>query len=49
MLLPILPAILAFYYFMRKQRHDGNDDDDDEATLLPGTRFDNWELAFGDH
>jgi hypothetical protein len=47
MLLPILLVTMAFYYFMRKQCLDENDDD--EATLLPGTRFDNWELAFGDH
>ena len=45
MLLFIILAISAFYYFMRKMRRDENDDDDGTA-LLPGSRFDNWELAF---
>ena len=46
MLLSILLAISAYYYFMRKMRRNKNVDDG--ATLLPGTRFDDWELAFGE-
>lgn len=46
MLLPILLANLAFYYFMRKRRRDDENDDDDDTSVLPGSRFDNWELAF---
>lgn len=44
MLFPILLAILAFYYFMRKWRRD-NENNDEDTMLLPGTRFDSWELA----
>jgi len=44
MLLPILLIIIAFYYIMRRLRRDENRDDG--TALLPGTRFDNWELAF---
>lgn len=47
MLLPILLAILAFYYFTRKPRRDENDDED--TMLLPGTRFDYWEIAYGNN
>ena len=46
MLLSILLAISAYYYFMRKMRRNKNVDDG--TTLLPGTRFDDWELAFGE-
>lgn len=44
MLLPLLLIILAYYYFMRRLRRDENADDG--TMLLPGSRFDNWELRF---
>ena len=44
--LSIILAISAYYYFMRKMRR--NKSVDDGTMLLPGTRFDDWELAFGE-
>lgn len=44
MLVSIFLVILAYYYIMRRLRRDENADDG--TMLLPGSRFDNWELRF---
>jgi len=46
MLLPLLLAKMAYYHIMRRLRRDENADDG--TRLLPGSRFDNWELRFGE-